>query len=162
MGTKIGLIEHIYFVIFYAGCRTTESHYFILDRWFCEFLVLQVGLKHLVLGRRSHPEAKNRDVIALGTPATASAWARSQFKSGDGTFKMTVKSFYQEKHLRASLILIDFNSDLYTNCMCHCAFSHASSNRLPERMQSHIGYIYLTFLHCAFSNASSNGFPKQI
>ena len=116
--------------------RTTESHYFILDRWFCEFLVLQVGLKHLVLGRRSHPEAKNRDVIALGTPATASAWARSQFKSGDGTFKMTVKSFYQEKHLRASLILIDFNSDLYSHRAarwCLRPVHHRHATRQEER-----------------------------
>ena len=33
--------------------------------------------------------------LTLGTFATASAWARPQFKSGDGTFKITVKSFYQ-------------------------------------------------------------------
>ena len=59
------------------------------------YLLLQVGLQHLVLGRRSNPDANNKDVICLGTFATASAWARSQFKSGDGTFKMTVKSFYQ-------------------------------------------------------------------
>ena len=42
-----------------------------------------MGLGHLVLGRRSVPEAKCKDVIALGTFATASAWSRSQFKSGD-------------------------------------------------------------------------------
>ena len=54
-----------------------------------------MGLGHLVLGRRSVPEAKCKDVIALGTFATASACSRSQFKSGDGTFKMSVKTFYQ-------------------------------------------------------------------
>ena len=40
-----------------------------------------MGLGHLVLGRRSVPEAKWKEVIALGTFATASAWSRSQFKS---------------------------------------------------------------------------------
>ena len=50
----------------------------------------QVGLKDLVLGRQSSPDMKNKDVIALGTYTTASAWSRSQFKSGDGTFKITV------------------------------------------------------------------------
>ena len=55
----------------------------------------QVGLKDLVLGRQSSPDMKNKDVIALGTFTTVSAWSRSQFKSGDGTFKITVKTFYQ-------------------------------------------------------------------
>ena len=34
----------------------------------------------------------------------------------------------------------------------HCAFSNVPSNRLPVRMQSHIGYICLAFLHCVFLN----------
>ena len=55
----------------------------------------KVGLGHLVLGRKSHPVEKNKDIIALGTYSTMSAWSRAQFKSGDGTFRMTVKSFYQ-------------------------------------------------------------------
>ena len=37
----------------------------------------------------------------------------------------------------------------------HCAFSNVSSNRLPEKMHSHIGCICLTFLHCVFSNVFS-------
>ena len=83
---------------------------------------MQVGLKHLVLGRRSNPEANNKDVIVLGTYATASAWSRSQFKSGDGTFKMTVKTFYQvfpyhdNDDEATCLVLMDFNSDLHSSC----------------------------------------------
>ena len=38
----------------------------------------------------------------------------------------------------------------------HCAFSNVSSNGLPERMHSHIGYICLTFLHYVFLNVSAN------
>ena len=38
-------------------------------------------------------------------------------------------------------------------------FSTVPSNCLPEKMQSHIGCIRLTFLQCAFSNVSSNGLP---
>ena len=43
----------------------------------------------------------------------------------------------------------------------HCVFSNVSSNCLPERMQSRIGCIWLTFPHCAFSNVSSNGLPEK-
>ena len=43
-----------------------------------------------------------------------------------------------------------------------CAFSNVSSNRLPERMQSHIGCICLTFLRCGFSNVSSNRLPQRM
>ena len=39
--------------------------------------------------------------------------------------------------------------------LLHCAFSNVSSNCLPERRHNHIGCILLTFLHCAFSNVSS-------
>ena len=48
-------------------------------------------------------------------------------------------------------------------CYClHCVFSDVSSNCLPERMQSHIGCIYLTCLHCVFSNVSSNRLPHRM
>ena len=59
----------------------------------------KIGLGHLVLGRSAHfdPEVKDKDVILLGTPVTAEAWARSEFKSGDGTFKICPKMFYQVK-----------------------------------------------------------------
>ena len=58
-------------------------------------VISKVGLEGLVLGRRSSPDSKNKDVIVFGTYTTVSAWSRAQFKSGDGTFKITVKSFYQ-------------------------------------------------------------------
>ena len=51
-------------------------------------------------------------------------------------------------------------------CFCstflHCVFSHVSLNRLPDRMQSHTGYICLTFLDCAFSNISSNHLHEKM
>ena len=58
-----------------------------------------MNLEHLQLSRTSHsdPEVKNKDIFLLGTPVTAEAWAKAEFKSGDGTFKITPKLFYQVK-----------------------------------------------------------------
>ena len=49
-----------------------------------------IGLKKIELGRSSHfdPEIKDKEIIILGTPLTAKAWAQSEFKSKDGTFKI--------------------------------------------------------------------------
>ena len=57
----------------------------------------KIGLDQYELGRSSHfdPEVKNKEIILLGTPLTAEAWAKSEFKSGDGTFKICPKMFYQ-------------------------------------------------------------------
>jgi hypothetical protein len=38
---------------------------------------------------------KDREIIILGTSLSAKAWAQSEFKSGDGTFKICPKQFYQ-------------------------------------------------------------------
>ena len=56
-----------------------------------------IGLKRFEIGRSSHfdPEVKGKEIILLGTPLTAKAWAMSEFKSGDGTFKICPKQFYQ-------------------------------------------------------------------
>ena len=56
-----------------------------------------IGLKRFQLGSSSHfdPEVKGKEIILLGTPLTAKAWAQSEFKSGDGTFKICPKQFYQ-------------------------------------------------------------------
>ena len=47
-----------------------------------------IGLKRFELGRSSHfdPNVKDKEIILLGTPLSAKAWAQSEFKSGDGTF----------------------------------------------------------------------------
>ena len=37
----------------------------------------------------------------------------------------------------------------------HHVFSNVSSDFMPERMHSHIGCIYWTFLHCVISNVPS-------
>ena len=54
----------------------------------------------------------------------------------------------------------------HIGCICltflRRVFSNVSSNCLPEKMQSHIGHIYSTFLHCAFSNVSSNCLPVMM
>ena len=44
----------------------------------------------------------------------------------------------------------------------HSVFLNVSSNRLYEKMQSHIGCICFAFLHCEFSNVSSNGLHKRM
>ena len=56
-----------------------------------------IGLKRFQLGMSSHfdPEIKGKEIILLGTPLTAKAWAQAEFKSGDGTFKICPKQFYQ-------------------------------------------------------------------
>jgi hypothetical protein len=56
-----------------------------------------VNLKHIELARTKHPdpEVKDKDIILLGTHTTAEAWAKAEFKSGDGTFKITPKLFFQ-------------------------------------------------------------------
>ena len=63
-------------------------------------------MKDLVLGRQSSPDVKNKDVIVLGTPTTVSAWACAQFKSGDGTFKITVKTFYQVHYFVITTVIL--------------------------------------------------------
>ena len=63
-----------------------------------------IGLKRFELGRSSHfdPEVKDKEIILLGTPLTAKAWSQSEFKSGDGTFKICPKQFYQVLKLLCS------------------------------------------------------------
>ena len=43
----------------------------------------------------------------------------------------------------------------------HGVLSYESSNCLPVRMQSHTVCICLIFLHCVFSNVSSNCLPQM-
>ena len=43
-----------------------------------------------------------------------------------------------------------------------CDVLNVFSNCLPDKMQSHIGCICLTFLHCAFSNVSSKRLQKRM
>ena len=49
------------------------------------------------LGRSSHfdPNVQGKEIILLDTPLTVKAWAQAEFKSGDGTFKICPKQFYQ-------------------------------------------------------------------
>ena len=56
-------------------------------------------LEQFLLWRTSHPDkdVKNKDIFLLGTAVTAEAWAMAEFKSGDGTFKITPRLFHQVK-----------------------------------------------------------------
>ena len=67
-----------------------------------------INLKDIELARTKHPdpEVKNKDIILLGTHTTAKAWAQAEFKSGDGTFKITPKLFFQVRALIKSLLHI--------------------------------------------------------
>ena len=44
----------------------------------------------------------------------------------------------------------------------HCVFSNVSSNRLHEMMHNHIGCICSTLLHCVLSNVPSNSLPWRM
>ena len=81
-----------------------------------------IGLKRFELGRSSHfdPEVKDKEIILLGTPLTAKAWAQSEFKSGDGTFKICPKQFYQV--LKPFLLLHKYIQHCYFLGLC----SHGS------------------------------------
>ena len=58
----------------------------------------KMGLEKYELGRCASFQTgvKDKDIILLGTPLTAEAWSKSDFKSGDGTFKICPKQFYQD------------------------------------------------------------------
>ena len=69
-----------------------------------------IGLKRFELGRSSHfdPNVKGKEIILLGTPLTVKAWAQAEFKSGDGTFKICPKQFYQVPDLYCSSTIFLF------------------------------------------------------
>ena len=62
------------------------------------------------------------------------------------------------------LVLVGFLS-FFIGCISlvflHCEFSNVSSNRLPERMQSHIHCICFTFPHCVFANVFLQNLNKR-
>ena len=70
-------------------------------------------MEHIQLSRSSHPNTDicDKDIIILGTPVTAEAWARSEFKSADGTFKITPKLFYQ------TFVLMAMYGGIYIPCL---------------------------------------------
>ena len=71
-----------------------------------------VNLKNVELSRTKHPnsEVKEKDIILLGTPVTAEAWSRAEFKSADGTFKITPKLLYQ------TFCLLALYGGIYITC----------------------------------------------
>ena len=71
-----------------------------------------IGLKRFQLGSSSHfdPEVTGKEIILLGTPLTAKAWAQSEFKSGDGTLRFVLSSFikYEGKFFSPIFMCICF------------------------------------------------------
>ena len=66
-----------------------------LPKTHSEIDLAKLNLKHIELGRSSHPDPEilNKDIILLGTPITAEAWARSEYKSGMALSKSHRSSF---------------------------------------------------------------------
>ena len=75
--------------------RAKQKSFYKIPKSHEEMDLKKIGLDKY--GRSSHfdPKIKNKEIILLGTPLTADAWAKSEFKSGDGTFKICPKMFYQ-------------------------------------------------------------------
>ena len=107
-----------------------------------------IGLEHLQLGRCAHadPEVKNKDVFLFGTPLTAEAFAKAEFKSGDGTFKICPKLFYQVFVLMA----------LYGGIYVPCLFG-----LLPDKTED--SYIRLFGMIWAYNDKNNlpNNFENQ-
>ena len=72
-----------------------------------------MNMEHIHLSRSSHPNTDicDKEIIILGTPVTAEAWARSEFKSADGTFKITPKLFCQ------TYVLMAMYGGIYIPCL---------------------------------------------
>ena len=102
-----------------------------------------VNLGHLLLGHCAHPdpEVKNKDVFLFGTPLTAEAFAKAEFKSGDGTFKICPKLFYQVFVLMA----------LYGGVYVPCLFG-----LLPDKSED----SYLRFFGMLWAYNDQNGLPN--
>ena len=103
-----------------------------------------VNLSHLQLGHCAHPdpEVKNKDVFLYGTPLTAEAFAKAEFKSGDGTFKTCPKMFYQVFILMA----------LYGGVYVPCLFG-----LLPDKSED----SYLRFFGMLWAYNDKNNLPNN-
>ena len=88
-----------------------------------------IGLERFELGRCSHfdPEVKDKEIILLGTPLTAKAWSLSEFKSGDGTFKICPRQFFQV------FVLMGLFGGVYLPCMI---------GLLPDKTQDTYGRFF--------------------
>ena len=104
----------------------------------------RINLGHLLLGHCAHPdpEVKNKDVFLFGTPLTAEAFAKAEFKSGDGTFKICPKLFYQVFVLMA----------LYGGVYVPCLFG-----LLPDKGED----SYLRFFGMLWAYNDQNGLPNN-
>ena len=103
-----------------------------------------IGMENLQLGRCAHadPEVKNKDVFLFGTPLTAEAFAKAEFKSGDGTFKICPKLFYQVFVLMA----------LYGGIYVPCLFG-----LLPDKSED----SYIRFFGMLWSYNDKNNLPND-
>ena len=104
----------------------------------------RIGLKHLLIGHCAHsdPEIKNKEVFLFGTPLTAEAFAKAEFKSADGTFKICPKLFYQVFVLMA----------LYGGVYVPCLFG-----LLPDKSED----SYTRFFGMLWAYNDQNGLPND-
>ena len=103
-----------------------------------------IGMENLQLGRCGHadPEVKNKDVFLFGTPLSAEAFAKAQFKSGDGTFKICPKLFYQV------FILMALYGGIYVPCLF---------GLLPDKSED----SYIRFYGMLWAYNDKNGLPND-
>ena len=121
-----------------------------------------IKLNHLQLGRCDHadPNVRNKSVFLFGTPLTAEAFAKAEFKSGDGTFKISPKLFYQVFVLMALYggvyvpcmfgLLPDKSEDSYTRFF-GMLWAYNDKNDLPNNFQNE-------FFMCDFEQAIRSSF----
>ena len=57
------------------------------------------------------PDVRDEDDFLFGTPLSAEAFAKAEFKSGDGTFKITPKLFFQV------FVLMALYGGIYVPCL---------------------------------------------
>ena len=93
--------------------RARERHFPRNPRSHQEIDFSLIGMEHLRLGHCAHPdpEVKDKDVFLFGTPLTAEAFSKAEFKSGDGTFKICPKLFYQV------FVLMALYGGVYVPCL---------------------------------------------
>ena len=103
-----------------------------------------IGMDNLQLGRCAHPdpEIKDKDVFLFGTPLNAEAFAKAEFKSGDGTFKICPKLFYQ------MFVLMARYGGIYVPCLF---------GLLPDKSED----SYLRFFGMLWAYNDKNDLPND-
>ena len=81
-------------------------------------------------------------------------WVQCQINLDLGDISM---NWYNLCHTQTDIVYIQILTNMFKlSPNWSCVSLDGPSNWLPEKMQSHIGCICLTFLHCVSSNVSSS------